>query len=861
MTTLKHHYYNRSLISGSDTVRSAVGGYWAFDYSNPINIASDFVAYDEAGIGNYISQVYNGTVTTASSDLMVPNIKRPVRLVGEADNIIDDYDWKNYVHSMFKIGAYTDTNFSLDVPYAPLYVKNVDYDNHDTYEVASFSYDYNYHLREYQSTIAGYVDEMLIPNYYFMLDTNLGLIDSSDLIYEYTTVNQTYDPDNLFSDIKTLYPPTYDIDASDLAPGKRHYIDKLENTQKYLLTSSLSVASITSSAVEHVTRAFQNILLNREAQANLFTTSLEYLERMPYCVKLKIPTSNDTYSTFGQMIYDTGFETLMLKYIKDSFSSPQGALTIPTQTYSLFVDRIDSDGTNPTETTREYQHSLPSVDLHTMIMETLAGAVTEGESNISIPGGQTLQTKKIINKGTVHRYSHTIPSLKMLTELNDYLENNFMFNNSADFSLEDLLSAAEQNKHTEILAYRILKATNNVPLQNYYITNSPTAANASANLDGIVVYDSQVKYNQDYTYYAFAYVLVYGYNYSYDDLLVSRQLFTGTPAEFGAAASATYDVHCLELTDTTGAPAATLFSERSEGYSWLDSTTMTDAHFASQFKYHAEFNIAAEPCIKIIEVPIYSKTVRVLDHPLPPLNISSFQRMDNSQIIGHMSSIENNIKAEFPNCYLSTDVEYRRQYLRSNDMLNFETIEQFCRSQPHSIQVFRKEEKPKTFLDFTQQDMVTAKDLTIANTSFTVSDCIYEEIVRTNKKYYYILRAVSANNTIGHVEHIIEAELVNDGGYKYAVFDSLEESDFEESVADEVSKTFKKLLQLRPDLRQLALDTNDVDFSNSVYDEYSNVKVGLSDDSIFDKPFKIRLTSKKTGRKIDLNIKYKLITQ
>ena len=38
--------------------------------------------------------------------------------------------------------------------------------------------------------------------------------------------------------------------------------------------------------------------------------------------------------------------------------------------------------------------------------------------------------------------------------------------------------------------------------------------------------------------------------------------------------------------------------------------------------------------------------------------------------------------------------------------------------------------------------------------------------------------------------------------------------------------------------------------------EYTKVNVGVAEDLIWGKTFKIRLTSKKTGKKIDLNITY-----
>ena len=59
-------------------------------------------------------------------------------------------------------------------------------------------------------------------------------------------------------------------------------------------------------------------------------------------------------------------------------------------------------------------------------------------------------------------------------------------------------------------------------------------------------------------------------------------------------------------------------------------------------------------------------------------------------------------------------------------------------------------------------------------------------------------------------------------------------------------------------MNQIQLITTDVDYSQEATEQIGNVQVGDVEELIWDKTFKIRLTSKKTGRKIDLNITYNL---
>ena len=112
---------------------------------------------------------------------------------------------------------------------------------------------------------------------------------------------------------------------------------------------------------------------------------------------------------------------------------------------------------------------------------------------------------------------------------------------------------------------------------------------------------------------------------------------------------------------------------------------------------------------------------------------------------------------------------------------------------------------------------------------------------------------------IGHVSEIYETELVNDGGYVYALFNVLYEEDLVEPAFTQPSKEFKKIFHLQPNISQISLNTTEVDYTAGSYSQVGNVQIGTADDLIWNKKFKIRLTSKKTGKKIDLNITYKLI--
>ena len=134
-------------------------------------------------------------------------------------------------------------------------------------------------------------------------------------------------------------------------------------------------------------------------------------------------------------------------------------------------------------------------------------------------------------------------------------------------------------------------------------------------------------------------------------------------------------------------------------------------------------------------------------------------------------------------------------------------------------------------------------------------------MIKTNQKYYYLFRALNENRLPGQLSEIYEAELINDGGYTYSNFDILFEEDLEEEIFVDPTLTFKKLIQLQPNMSQIVFNDGAVDYTNTAASQMGAMALGDADDLIWGKTFKIRLTSKKTGKKMDLNVTYKYETE
>jgi hypothetical protein len=454
--------------------------------------------------------------------------------------------------------------------------------------------------------------------------------------------------------------------------------------------------------------------------------------------------------------------------------------------------------------------------------------------------------------------------------------------------------------HSETIAYRIEKSggetfgdynTTNV-IQDYWIFNS---ANAGQELQ---FFDTQVKYGQDYTYKCYAYVAVLGKRYKYSDFRLTKQIALLDQGEDGdgsgvhgiGASDGDIDYYCLQFYEPlsgdladqffnsgTGRPGASTYGslnfegtieygDESEHRGDSDTSALaqrnqmaTNQQDLSTHPQLADFLFHVEPCVKLIEIPLFKKKIKMLDSPANDMIAIPFQYIDNSKRIGFNMRYESfNQMRPYPVSITKKDRQMHLDYLTGRNILPGEAITEHAVAQQRYIEVYRTDKKPTSFADF-EGKLVDTVDLKIEDSYYTFPDAIHTAKIPTNKKFYYVFRYVTENLVPGHMSQILECELIDDGDYIYSKFNVLFDELAEETTLTEPTKTLKKIFQLEPNISQISLDTSEVDFSKTSRDQINMLKIGSPDiDLIWDKKFKIRLTSKKTGKQIDLNVKYEL---
>lgn len=169
-----------------------------------------------------------------------------------------------------------------------------------------------------------------------------------------------------------------------------------------------------------------------------------------------------------------------------------------------------------------------------------------------------------------------------------------------------------------------------------------------------------------------------------------------------------------------------------------------------------------------------------------------------------------------------------------------EDDEMFFTDQPiEKIKLYFSEGvKPKDVLDLQEYPV----EINVINQGFTK-----ELDLKPNTKYYFAAKGVSFTGLLSEFSQVYEIELVDDAG---AVFPVVNVVDLEEKEKRVKKISFSKKFRIQPALLQQAPNPkkNDIGYlTPSVFSPSEETRT----------QFKIRLTSKKTGKKVDFNVIYR----
>ena len=319
----------------------------------------------------------------------------------------------------------------------------------------------------------------------------------------------------------------------------------------------------------------------------------------------------------------------------------------------------------------------------------------------------------------------------------------------------------------------------------------------SSDLDIHEYIDTQVKYGTFYTYKIFAYNLVVGSEYEYEELKP-----------------------------------------------WLDSYNP-----AEEIRTYYTANVISRPSVQLLEVEVFSKPITVLDAPsvAPEVEFVPYKGVNNKiKII--MNNSVGTLKTQ---PFILSQGEKRKieAYRFFKDLEEDDPITFTNDDYPKQFELFRLSVKPRKYSDF-----FDAKRILISTKKggLNLPSITHEDTLSSNRKYYYMIRTIDIHNNVSLPTNVFEVEIVDDAG---AIYPVIREFKVEELNNDVPTKSMKRLLKLKPATAQLFFDNENL----KDLDEAPNTinKLGIRDSSLWNKKYKMRLSSKQTGKKIDFNFTFK----
>ena len=255
--------------------------------------------------------------------------------------------------------------------------------------------------------------------------------------------------------------------------------------------------------------------------------------------------------------------------------------------------------------------------------------------------------------------------------------------------------------------------------------------------------------------------------------------------------------------------------------------------------------------IPLIRVPLFTTSGKVMDHPPVPPRVTFHPLKGKNNEIKIRLISENTEYWQVPQpITLKDEKEFKELIdlhgLDDKGRLLF-TTDDFSKA----FEIFRTDVKPRNYQDFDGKKIKT-HILDPKYVSVTHSD-----MIMPNKKYYYTFRSIDAHNHISNPTSVYEVILRDDAGF---IFPEIRIVDFLEGDYYKFSSEMQTYIQINPSAQNVFFDPDIFIGKESAkelnLDEGKEPPIGTATNAVWGKNFKMRITSKSSGKKVDVNFTF-----
>ena len=270
------------------------------------------------------------------------------------------------------------------------------------------------------------------------------------------------------------------------------------------------------------------------------------------------------------------------------------------------------------------------------------------------------------------------------------------------------------------------------------------------------------------------------------------------------------------------------------------------------------FTATTVPDVMVYEVPYFVSSGAMVDTPpvTPGIEIVPYRNVNNKLLFNFNTGIGDYY--DVPIIILPSDVEQFEKVVQAQGSPKSGKVRFKADDPAAEFQIFRSEDPPRQYSDFADKLVASVKTDVNPNTIQKADSAAHVEEVKTNKKYYYTFRTVDIHGHVSNPSPIYEVELVDDDG---AIYPVIAIADIRSYTPDDniLNKKMMKLLHIVPTIAQGAVneERSGIADAETALHSGKDVSLGMKQQSVWGKKFKVRLVSRKTGRKIDLNINFK----